>query len=178
MPREKKIDYKPRVKGEVYGLTKKIEVLKILQQNNFSYAKTAKQTGISQGLIFGWHSELGGKIFGQTAVDIATETHQYAQKSDMKFIDRIHELRKKVSDKMEKCIDACDVNENKDRWYILQAFKIINDVATADKAADQPQQHFNLIQMIENKNKVIINEDQSNGQVTSTIVPVSNKKQK
>jgi hypothetical protein len=96
----------------------------------------------------------------------------------MKFIDRIHELRKKVSDKMEKCIDACNVEESKDRWYILQAFKIINDVATADKAADQPQTHFNLIQMIENKNKILINEDNKNGQVTSTIVQLSDKKQK
>lgn len=143
----------------------KIDALKVLQRNNFNYNTTGKELNIPRGSLMAWHDELGTKVFGKTAVEIADATHEYVDKLDHKFIDRAEQVRMKAINKLDAILDQC--TNKSDGFLVIRAMEAIDNAITKNTPGNiEPQ--INIFQKIKAINQNYIKNEPAN----STVVKI------
>lgn len=151
-----------------FSMATKIDALKVLQRNNFNYNTTGKELNIPRGSLMAWHDELGTKVFGQTAVEIADATHEYVDKLDHKFIDIAEKVRIKAINKLDAILDQC--TKKTDGFLVIRAMEAIDNAITKGTPGNiEPQ--INIFQKIKAINQNYIKHEPDNSTIVEVLEP-------
>lgn len=132
----------------VYTEEEKIEVLKLVEANDFNYYKTSKATGIHQSTIKKWADKMGKEVWNrERRKEIIQKIEDRLAERKELFATQAFDLKIKFVQRLETMLEGENNMDN-----ITKALKLLHEISDPNSDVDEAvKRGGNFFQIVNNQ---------------------------